>query len=75
MVIFIHKSSIKPIASLDEIVLPVGFETNIAINEVKYRKLPPPHDNCSESFDSDLYINTTRIHGVYRQKFCMLLCQ
>jgi hypothetical protein len=78
MTLFIHNSSITPFGFTDEIFVPVGFETNIALNRVLIKKMPPPYSDCGESASSDLNNKVVQgiynMNGVYRQKHCMHLC-
>lgn len=74
IIIFIHNSSNIPIMTMEGINLSTGFETEILLSQVIYKRLASPFDNCVEDFDSYLYKKTIKLNSIYRQKLCMQLC-
>lgn len=75
IIIFIHNSSTLPIMTIEGLSLPTGFETDVKIKKVSIKRLPSPHNNCVDDFDSfELYKKTKEINTVYTQKFCIQLC-
>lgn len=78
--IFIHNSSSKYLSDKEGISVPIGFMTDIGINQVFINKLPKPFGNCIENveslngFNSDFYRLTVQNMNKYEQKYCLQFC-
>ena len=74
--IVIHNSSINP-STFEGIMVPTGFETNIAVNRLYYFKQPNPYSKCVSNIvnhRSDLVQEIIKSGYQYRQYDCYLLC-
>ncbi|CAF0813363.1 unnamed protein product [Brachionus calyciflorus] len=74
---FIHNSSTSSIDEDGGFGIPIGYLSEIVINQFFNEKLPKPHGNCVQNeslFDSFLFKITVETTKKYEQKQCLSFC-